>query len=480
MRDKLKTNMLFSVAYQMLILLVPFITTPYVSRILLSEGVGTYSVTTAIAKYFWMFGLLGMANYGSREISKARDNRMQLSATFWGLFGFQVVTALLAASAYLVYMHIYGISQYNIVAICQLPYILSALFEVSWFFYGTEQFRFMVVRNGLIKILTMAAVFLLVNTADDVWIYTLINTSSLLLGQICLWPFLLKYVDWVRPSWKQIASHFKPNCILFVSVVAVSIYTQVSKILIEVFSTRAEVGYYESSEKLMVMANGIIGAIGSVMYPRISYLLGSGDRKSVHAYLAKSMKYVMIFAIAITFGLAGVAKEFSVVFFGNDFRRCGLLILAIAPAVLFYSWENILRTQYLLPGNRDAIFVQGTIWAALVNVLLNSWLIPDYGALGAVAGTVAAQFAAAAYQTLCVRKELPVGRYITNIILSILPAIAMFIFCRWVGTCLGETVISLIVQIFGGAVCFCILEGICLYVTKDEILTQVIRKCFRK
>ena len=65
-----KKNIIYNISYQILILIVPFITSPYVSRVLGPEGLGTYSVTTAIVKYFTLFALLGMSNYGNRTIAK--------------------------------------------------------------------------------------------------------------------------------------------------------------------------------------------------------------------------------------------------------------------------------------------------------------------------------------------------------------------------------------------------------------------------
>lgn len=478
--NRLKMNVLYNVVYQVLILIVPFITTPYVSRILLSEGLGTYSITTSIAKYFWMFALLGMTNYGNRTISKARDDRKTLSYTFWNLFYFQALTSAVMTVLYIAYLGAYGMPKYNIVALCQIPYVLSALFEVSWFFYGTEQFRFMVLRNTAIKILTTVAIFIFVKDQGDVWVYALINAFSLLMGQVCLWPFLLKQVDWVKPDWKTVFSHFKPNLVLFVSVVAVSIYTLMDKIMIELLSTRSEVGYYENTEKMMTMANGIVGAIGSVMLPRISYLMGRNDGQSVKNYLAKSMRYIMMLAIGISFGLAGIANEFSVVFFGEDFTACGSMIMVISLAVLFYSWENILRTQYLLPGNRDGIFVRGTVYAAVTNVILNGIFIPKLGALGAVIGTVGAQIAAAGYQSISVRRELPFLSYIKGLLPTILIGVLMFTYCRAIGNRMGSHVYTIGIQVIGGAAIFCLLNLIYMLLAKDTLVNDILKKIRRK
>lgn len=475
-KGKITTNLFYNMIYQILILIVPFVTSPYVSRVLHPEGLGTYSVTTAIAKYSWMFALLGMSNYGNRAIAVDRDDKENLSFTFSNLFYFQMLISFLVFAIYIIYVAIIGYPKYDIVAICQIPYVLSALFEVSWFFYGTEQFRFMVLRNSIVKVVTAAAVFVFVKSPSDVWIYALINSISLLLGQLCLWPFLLKQVKLVPPDFNVIKTHFKPNLVLFISVLAVSIYTLMDKIMIELLSERVEVGYYENTEKMLTMCDGIVGAIGAVMLPRISYLMGKGNQENVHTYLMKSMKYVMSLAIGISFGLAGIAKEFSIVYFGDEFSVCGPAIMVISIAVLFYSWENILRTQYLLPGNRDKVFVKGTIYAAITNLLLNWIFIPLFGALGAVIGTVGAQVSAAVYQSVCVRKELPLKRYLYNLVPGFLCGTLMFLLCRLIGNIMGIRIITIVVQVIGGAGFYIVSLGICFLISRDELMLRIIGK----
>lgn len=447
-------------SYQILILIVPFVTSPYVSRVLGPDGVGTYSVTTSIVKCFSMFAAAGMANYGNRMISKARDGKENLSVTFCNLFYYQMINSSIYVALYIAYYFLIGESTYGLVSLCQVPYILSALFEVSWFFYGLENFKFIVTLNAIIKILTAICIFVFVKTPDDVWIYVLINASSLLAGQLCLWPFLLKRITWTAPKWSLIKSHFKPNMVLFVSVVAVSIFTIMDKIMIEWLSTTTEVGYYENSDKIFLLGCSIVGSIGAVMLPRMSYLVENEDKKSVSAFIDKSMKYILALSIAVCFGIMGISEQFCVIYFGQSFAKSGMVLSILSPAIVFYSWENILRTEYLLPNGRDNIFVAGTIVAAVVNAILNSLLIPPFGAAGAAAGTVCAQFAEALYQSVSVRKELPLLKYIRMNIPFLIIGIFMCVCCRMIGDAFGTSVKVLLCQIIIGAAVFSLLSAL--------------------
>ena len=472
----LKKNLIYNVSYQILILAVPFITSPYVSRVLGPEGLGTYSVTTAIAKYFTIFALLGMTNYGNRTIAQSRGSRKTLSITFWNLYYFQLIASLSIFVFYLIYVYLLGYSLYGIISCCQIPYVLSTVFEVSWFFYGMEEFKGIVIRNAVVKVLTTILIFLFVRTNDDVWIYVLINALSLMIGQLCLWPFIKRYVSFEKPNFRMILSHFKPNCVLMVSVLAVSVYTLLDKIMLEWLSNTIEVGYYENTEKILTMANSTAGAIGAVMLPRISNLQSSGQNNQIIKYVAKSMKYIMIIAIAIAFGIAGISRSFSILYFGKEFENCGLLLTAIAPAIVFYSWSNILRNQYLLPNNLDSVFVIATLSASIVNLILNIILIPMCGALGAVIGTVGAQFCELSYQSYKVRKDLSLKKYFFNLVPYIVFGIMMFVICKIIELYMGISVVSLSIQILFGSISFVLMVSIFFCYTKDELLYNFIKK----
>lgn len=470
----LKKNLFYNVGYQLLILIVPFITSPYVSRVLGPEGLGTYSVTTAIAKYFLIFALLGMSTYGNRTIAKSRGNKETLSIAFWNLYYFQLISSTLVMIVYLLYSISLGYTNYGIVSLCQIPYMLSAAVEVSWFFYGMEEFKGIVIRNTVVKILTTIAVFVCVNDKGDVWIYTLINALSLLGGQLCLWPFIKKYVAWKKPQFKIIVSHFKPNCILMVSVIAVSIYTLMDKIMLEWLSNIKQVGYYENTEKILTIANNAAGAIGTVMLPRLSNLRSVGNKKSIVGYVDKSMRYVMMIAFALAFGIAGSSQVFAIVYFGNEFEPCGSLLLLIAPAIICYAWSNIIRNQFLLPHDMDKVFVVATILASLVNLLLNYSLIPLYGAVGAVIGTVGAQFAELIYQSIRVRKFLSLRKYAMGILPYLGAGIIMFLICKVEEALIGVSLLTLLIQISTGAILYIILMLVYLYFVKDDLALSII------
>ena len=166
--SSVKKNFLYNSAYQILNMIIPLITTPYISRVLGPKGVGVYSYSYSIAYYFVIFVMLGLNNYGNRTIAATKDNKQEMSKNFWNIYVTQFILGMSAILVYILYSLIYS-SNPKISIILGL-YVLSSAFDVNWFFYGMEKFKLTVVRNSLIKLTSLAAIFVLVKS-DKMFLY---------------------------------------------------------------------------------------------------------------------------------------------------------------------------------------------------------------------------------------------------------------------------------------------------------------------
>lgn len=423
---EVKKNFLYNIVYQILILIIPIVTVPYVSRVLGSTGIGIYSYTYSIVYYFMMFAMLGLNNYGNRSIAKVRDNKEKLSRTFKEIYCMQIITSITMIILYFLYLDIFDV-KYKEIALIQSIYVISCLFDINWFFFGIEKFKLTVTRNTIIKFLSLISIFLLVKDKNDIWIYTLIASGSLLLSQIFLWPFIKKYVNNVEIKFKDVIKHFKPCLKLFLPVIAVAIYKVMDKTMIGWFSDVSEVGFYENAEKIINVPNAIIAALGTVMLPRMSNLYAKNRDEESKKVIDKSIKLMMFLAFAMTFGLICISKNFSLIFFGQGFEKSGIIIILLSITILFLSWGNVIRTQYLIPKEYDKIYIESAFLGAIVNLIFNLIFIPKYASIGACIGTIFAELSVMLYQTISIKNELPIKEYIKDIIPFFIKSIIMFI-----------------------------------------------------
>ncbi len=468
----LKKNFLYNIVYQILQVLLPLVTAPYISRTLGADALGVYAYTNSVAYYFILVAMLGIANYGNRSVASIREDRDAVDKTFSGIFRLQAINFIAALIGYIVYLVSFKQENYLISAL-QIIYLLSGLLDISWVYFGLEKFKTTVTRSIVIKLATVVLIFLFVRTPADLWKYTLIMVLGSLFGQLYLWKNLKRYVSLVPVPLRCVLTHFKPALILFVPVLAYSIYKVMDKIMLGNMCDYSQVGFYSNAEKIVNIPMGVITALGTVMLPRLSNQTAKGKDAQIKQYFILSVKFVTVFSAAIGFGLIGVSDVFTKVFFGDGFEACAPLIRTMAISVFFISWASVIRTQYLIPNHCEKIYLLSTTAGAIVNLILNLCLIPTFQARGAAIGSIMAEASVFLVQAVAVRKELPIFRCITEYIPVVVIGIAMSVGVIFLGNILTSGAVILTIQVCCGGGFFCLSLLIWLKCRDDDLWQQM-------
>ena len=463
MENEIKKNFIYSFIYRILLMIIPFITAPYLSRTLGVEGIGIYSYRYSIVYYFILFTLFGIENYGNRAIAKNKQNIKQMSKIFWEIYAFQFLSGIIMLCIYFLYIYIFNIEYKNISILMSL-FIVSAMLDVNWLFFGLEDFKRTIARNFFVKVGTVILIFIFVHNENDVQKYTFIMSFMTMLSQLLMWSYLRKKVIIVPIKLKDCFKHIKPNLKLFIPVIAVSIYKMMDKIMIGNQIGVVEVGYYENAEKIINIPVTIITALGTVMLPRVSNIVANKHYEKVKEYLIKSIDFIMFLSLPIMFGLIAVSKEFSILYFGIDFMKTGTLTQILALSLPFLAIANILRTQYIIPVEKDNIYIKSVIIGAISNFIFNVLLIPKFGSIGASVGTVIAEITVMIIQYFSVKKYLTINILNKFNIKFISTSLLMFIIILLLDFCSLNPVIKLLTKIFCGMIIYLIINVRYIYV----------------
>ena len=170
------------------------------------------------------------------------------------------------------------------------------------------------------------------------------------------------------------------------------------------------------------------------------------------------MPFVMFITIPMIFGLFCVSGDFATLYFGNGFEKSGVLIKYLSLTIVFLAWGNVIRTQYLIPKEKDRDYVISAVLGAIVNFVINWGLIPKYGAIGASFGTIMAEFVVALYQSIAVKKELELVTYMKDSVKFLVKAIIMFLFIKLIGNYIQGTAKKLVLQIILGSMIYGIMN----------------------
>lgn len=476
--NTIKKNFAYNAIYQILVIILPIVTAPFVSRVLGPTKMGQYSYTYSIATYFLLIAKLGFDNYGNRSIARIRSSKGDLDKTFSGIYYLQFIIAFSIMCLYSIY--VLFISKYSTLALMQGLWVLGALFDINWFFYGLEEFSIIILRNTLVKIISIVLIFCIVRGPNDLWKYTLILSASSVAGFLITWPFVFSKVKLVKIQLKEIFSHFRQTILLFIPVIAISVFTILDKIMLGYMSSFTQVGYFEAAEKVMMAPKGIIGALGTVMLPRMANLYSSGDNKNKRVFIDLSVGFALVFSIGCMFGIMGVAETFVPIFFGPKYLATTMILKIMAIVLPFYAIGNVVRTQLLIPNMRDKPYINSVVFGAIVNVTLNFVLIPKLGARGTVIATIVAEIVIAVFQLLAVLRELKPNYFVMTVLYSLFSSGTMLFVIFLVKVILGNSLLSLLLQIVIGGMTFAITFILISSKSSDVISTKMVNTIIRK
>lgn len=456
--SQVKKNYIYNVVYQLLILIIPIITIPYVSKIVGVNGIGIYSYTYSIAYYFMLFALLGINNYGNRTIAQTRDNKDVMSQKFWEIYIIQILSSIIMVTLYYIYIIVFK-NDYKDFAILQSFYVISVIFDVTWFFNGIEKFKIIVLRNTIVKLIGTVLIFLFVKSSSDLNIYISILSLTTLFSQIIVIPSILKYVNKPDIHIEKFKLHLKPIVILFIPVIAVSLYKIMDKIMLGNMTNMAEVGYYENAEKIINIPIIIITCLGTVMMPNASNLIANSKEQAVKKLISDSVNYQMFLSLPMMVGLMLISNRFISLYLGPAFAKSAALIIILSITIPLLSWQTVYKMQYIIPKERDKDYIIATLIGAVTNFCLNLALIPRYKSIGASIATVFAEFFAMLWIVISVRNDIDVNKDLKKIICILIKTIFMAVIVYLIGWLnIKNDLIMIILQTTVGTIIYGLLN----------------------
>lgn len=474
MKKSVKKNYIFNVIYQVILIILPIITVPYVSRVLGSTGIGIYSYTLSIVTYFILLGSFGISLYGQREIAYYQNDRKNRSKIFCELFILKLTTTLISTILFGILFCIKG--DYSIYYRILLLEFLSNIFDISWLYQGEEKFKTIVFKNGIVKLVSIISIFTFVKTNNDVWIYILIYVLSNLFGNLSLWLSLNKDIDFTFKD-LNFKKHIKPILLLFIPQVAIQVYVILDKTMIGfITQDMNEVGFYDQAQKVIKLLLTIITSMGTVMLPRIASCFSENKKDTIKVYMNKTFKFVFLNASPMIAGIILVSNRFVPLFFGEGYDKVKILMPILSLIILSIGLSNVIGVQYLLPTKRQKEYTISVVVGMITNVILNSILIYYYKSIGACIATVIAELSVTCTQLYFVRKDFNIKQILRYSYKYILFSLIMFIGVYPLNYLNFNDKIVMIIQILAGL----LIYVICLLISKDEHIKYVKKMITRK
>lgn len=406
----LKGNVLLNFINTITGIIFPVITFPYVSRILLPDGIGAVNFLTSIVNYIVLLTSLGIPMYAVREIAKHRDDIALRNKITVEIAILSIVMCLVG------YIAVWLLAEFvpRIGASSHLFYILSlsVLFTgigVNWFYQGIEDFKFITIRAVVIRTLAALSLFLLVKDKGDLLIYGAIMVGSTVGNNVINFIHLKKYIRFGQIQWRRldIVRHIKPAVHIFVLNVIISIYINLNSVMLGFMQGDEAVGLYTAGNKIAHIVLSVVTSLGVVMIPRCSNLVEMGNMKEFGVVIGKATRLVMCMALPFTVGLMLLAAPVVRIFCGESFLEAIPVVYWTAPIIIFIGLSNVIGLQVLYPQGKENIVIWSTLGGAVFNLILNLMLIPIYSQIGAAIATFIAELAVLIIQIILGYRYFP-------------------------------------------------------------------------
>ena len=389
MDKKIKKNYLLNSINQVLVLIIPLITTPYLSRVLEPDGIGIYSYKSSITAYFVLFATFGISCYGQRAISYCQDDVYRRSVTFWET---TIIKALSSSISLLFFLIMASQSASSTLYYIMSLNIISCLFDISWFYQGIEDFKSITIRNLFFKTLNVICILIFVRKKSDIYIYSLITLGGMALNSISLWMGIRRHIRFITLNQLHPLRRLPVVLSLFAPSIAIEIYTVLDKTMIGwITKDSFQSGYYEQALKITKTALAVVTSMGAVMMSRIGHYHAIKEKEKLNSTLYDSFRFVWFISIPICFGLIAISNNFVPCFFGKGYDDVSLLIRILSPLVVFIGISNVTGIQYLVPVGRQKDYTTSVVAGAIINLILNMILIPKFQSIGAAFASICAE-----------------------------------------------------------------------------------------
>ena len=403
----MKKNFINYTIYQLITFALPIILNAYVSRTLGVENIGMYNLSLSIVTYFSILLKLGIGLYGSREIAYARSKgNSQIKESFEKVFLVQLVMGSLVIVLFLLLV-------FPLANITKLSYkllfiqglgIFSTLLDISWLVIGLEKFSVIIVRNTLIKVMSIILVLLFVKSSSDLILYSFIIVSTNIIATASIWPMMFEFLSFKFSL--GYLKNFKPILVLFLPIVATSLFTQLDTILVGQLSGFKQVSFYAMALSIISIPKILVSSFGSVAMPHVAKQVNEEETEHGNDVLVSSVSNFLIFSGIVLVFTSLNANDIVLFLYGTHFKYSAGPLIILTFMFPFYVIGNIIRTQILIPQKNDKPYVISILIAALVNIVGNILLVPKYGAIGGAIAMTLTEFSIFLIEFLFVKKMI--------------------------------------------------------------------------
>lgn len=389
-KSRLVENIFSMVTLRGMEYILTFLLVPYLLRTLGPSNYGAIAFMQGIIAYFTLVINYGFNLTAPKDIALAEEGELPriFSGYFWGTFFLWLLCSAFFGIGYFI---LHGLFQTSLdiplFFACYMTAIGLVVFPV-WFFQGVQEMRYITVLNLSGRFITMALLFYLIRSPEDYVVAAFLQSCTTVFAGFLSWRIIHKGWPGIlqRPVKQDILAVYKKGWQIFLSSLAVNLYTSSDVVILGILTNSTVVGYYSGAEKLVNCVRRGIGAVSDAVYPYITQKFKESKEKAYHFL---RMQLAVYAAGGILGGLVILFFSPTVVpwLLGSKYIPSiePLQVMSFMPFMVAVS--TVFGYETMLPLGLQKIYSRTLIAASAVNLALIVPTILWRGALG-VAGCV--------------------------------------------------------------------------------------------
>lgn len=470
--NSIKKNYILQSILTIANVLIPLVTYPYITRVLLPVGTGKVAFANSVVAYFIMFAQLGIPTYAVKECAAVREDEQALSTKVKELMIICVCTSLFSCLCLyfcvLFVQKLYAEKWLYLILSCSI--FLQAI-GIEWLFSAIEQYSYITKRSLLFKLISMIAIFILIRKETDYVLYAGISVFSTSASYILNFFYSKKFINLKKTQKLNCKKHFKGILMFFAMTCASTIYLNLDSVMLGFIVGDTEVGLYSTAVKVRTLLLTLITSLGTVVLPRASYYIAQDKMEEFWGLIKKSAEFMFLLSIPLTVYFIIFARPSILLLAGNDFYGSILPMQIIMPTLFLVGASNLTGIQILIPLGKGKIVLISEIVGAIIDFVLNLFLIKKYGAVGAAFTTLLAELFVLLVQLVALRKELKKIFYNIKIIKYLSAIVLAIIGSYWIQFFITNNFVLLVMT----ALSFFIIYYVVLLIIKETMATQIFR-----
>lgn len=409
MGKSISKNSAFSMINKGLSVVFPLVTVSYISRVLGASGIGVVSSAQNLSTYFSMVAALGIPSYGVRAIAQSRNNKQICDKTFSELFTINFISTFVATILYFVALIVLKDNYPNrILSLVFSATIIFNVINIEWVYQGFEEYEYITIRSFVVKVLSLLLLFALVRQKSDLVAYAFIICFGSIGNYVLNFINIKKYVSFQFRN-VSIKKHIPYIMTFFVSVIAIEIYSLLDISMLTAMTDSACVGYYSNSTKIVKAVANTLTGISAVLMPRFSYLFSANYRQEIKNLSAQFLNITFLIAAPCCMGIILLSDQIVEVLFGASFSPAASTIKILSLLIILMPLSGGVFCQLLLTSGKEKNYLFCILTGTIVNVTLNSLLIPQFAQNGAAIASVIAEFTVSLTMIIVSRHIIKVG-----------------------------------------------------------------------